>query len=156
MTALRLVTVVALSAWLGIMAFFSLIAAPVLFRTLERGAAGAAASAVLPGYYAAGAVLCAVVLLALVLRTTIRGPRSGWDVAAVVLTATMLGLVLWSLVVVLPAAEAARGAADSTRFANVHRRAVSLNTLTMLCGALVLALQCVTRRRPRSATAPVP
>ena len=42
MTPLAVLTVGAMSAWLGIMGFFSFVAAPVLFRTMERSVAGAA------------------------------------------------------------------------------------------------------------------
>ena len=130
MTPLGVLTVAAIGAWLGIMAFFSFVATPILFRTMERSVAGAAAAAVLPGYYACGLVLGATALLA---------------------------LVLWSLVIVLPAAEAARGAADSTGFSLVHRRAVSLNALTMLGGVIVLALEMISLRRERpSASLPGP
>ena len=154
MTPLGVLTVAAMGAWLGIMAFFSFVAAPILFRTMERSVAGAAAAAVLPGYYACGLVLGAATLLALVLRVVAQEPRWRWNVPAAVLTTAMLGLVLWSLVIVLPAAEAARGAADSTRFSLVHRRAVSLNALTMLCGVIVLGLETISPRGARSSASP--
>jgi hypothetical protein len=157
MTPLAVLTVGALSAWLGIMGFFSLVAAPVLFRTMERSVAGAAAAAVLPGYYACGILLGALALLGLLPRVVGRGPRRWWHVLATALTAVMLGLVVWSLVVVLPAAESARRAGDSTRFALAHRRAVGLNGLTMLCAALVVALEVISlRRRHPSASPPAP
>lgn len=147
MTPLALATVAAVSAWLGIMAFFSFIAAPTLFRSMERGAAATAAAAVLPGYYVCGVVLSAVALVASVARLA-KARSTGTALAATaVLSASMLGLGLWSLLVVLPAAEAARGARDSTAFALAHRRAVSLNGLAMLCGAAALGVELVTRRR---------
>src|SRR5438094_3084326 len=105
MTPLGVLTVAATGAWLGIMAFFSFVAAPILFRTLERGVAGDAAASVLPGYYVCGLVLGAVALLTLVLRVVAREPRWRWNVLGAVVTAVMLGLVLWSLAVVLPAAQ---------------------------------------------------
>jgi hypothetical protein len=157
MTPLAVLTVGAMGAWLGIMGFFSFVAAPVLFRTMERSVAGAAAAAVLPGYYACGILLGAMALLGLVPRVVARGSRRWWQGLATALTAVMLGLVLWSLVVVLPAAESARRAGDSTRFALVHRRAISLNGLTMLCAVLVVALEVVSpRRRHPSASPPAP
>lgn len=154
MTPLAVLSVGAVGAWLGIMAFFSFVATPTLFRTMERSVAGAAAAAVLPGYYASGLVLCVLALVTLGLRVLSREPRWGWSVLAAALTTAMLGLVLWSLVVVVPAVEAARGAGDSTRFVLAHRRAVSLNLLTMLCGALVLGLEAVSRRRERPSATP--
>jgi hypothetical protein len=154
MTPLAVLTVGSVSAWLGIMAFYSFVAAPILFRTLARNVAGTAAAAVLPGYYASGLVLCALALLSLALRAIAREPGSRLTWVAVGLTATMLGLVLWSLAVVLPATEAARGAGDHTGFALAHRRAIQLNLLTMLCAALVLALEAFSRRREHRAATP--
>ena len=157
MTPLGVLTVAATGGWLGIMAFFSFVAAPILFRTLDRGVAGDAAAAVLPGYYVCGLLLGAVMLLALVLRAVAREPRWRWNVLGAVVTAAMLGLVLWSLVVVLPAAQAARGARDSTGFSVAHRRAVTLNGVMMLGGLVVIGLEAISRPRARpSASPPAP
>ena len=149
-----MLTVAAVSAWLGIMAFFSFVATPMLFRTMERSVAGDAAAAVLPGYYASGVLLGGLALLGLGLRLASRQARWGRNVLATALTAAMLGLVLWSLAVVLPAAQAARSAGDSTRFALAHRRAVSLNSVTMLCAVLILGLEAVNRRREDPSATP--
>jgi hypothetical protein len=153
-TPLAVMTVGTVGAWLGIMAFFSFVAAPILFRTLERSIAGAAAASVLPGYYASGLLLCGLALLALVLRLVAREPHGRLTLISGVLTAAMFGLVLWSLAVVLPATEAARSTGDSTRFALSHRHAVNLNLLTMLCAALVLGIEAFSRRRERPAATP--
>jgi hypothetical protein len=79
MTPLDVLTVAVMGGWLGIMAFFSFVAAPILFRSMERSVAGAAAAAVLPGYYTCGLVLGAVALLALVPRVVARAPRWRWN-----------------------------------------------------------------------------
>lgn len=157
MTPLALLTVAVMGAWLGIMTFFSLVATPILFRTMERSVAGGAAAAVLPGYYVSGLILGTLALVALVLRIAAREPLWRRHAVAAMVTAAMLGLVLWSLAVVLPAAEAARRAGDGTQFSVVHRRAVALNAFTMLGGVLVLALEVLIRRRERpSASPPAP
>ena len=147
MTPLSVLTTAAVSAWLGIMAFFSFVAAPVLFRTMERSVAGAAAATLLPGYYAVGGLLCGLALLLLILRLVVRESGWGLNLVSAALTALMLALVLWSLAVVLPDAETARRSGDSVRFALAHRRAISLNLGTMLCAVLVIVLETVSRGR---------
>src|SRR4030095_11725202 len=68
MTLLRTLAVVAVAAWLGIMAFFSFEVAPVVFRTIDRAIAGQAVTAVLPRYYRWGLALSGVALVASALQ----------------------------------------------------------------------------------------
>ncbi len=147
MTTLPLVTVSCVAAWLGIMGFFSFVAAPVLFRTLERSAAGDAAAAVLPGYYAVGLALCGGAFVALIVRLGRREPRWLGNVVSAAITAGMIVMLFWSLTVIVPTANAARRARDDGRFVAAHRRAVILNLATMLGGIMVLVVEAVTPRR---------
>ena len=64
MTLLRTLAVVAVAAWLGIIAFFSFEVAPVVFKTIDRAIAGQAVTAVLPRYYRWGLALSGVALVA--------------------------------------------------------------------------------------------
>jgi hypothetical protein len=64
--------------------------------------------------------------------------------ASAVLGAVVVVILVWALALTLPAAEEARRARDDQRFARVHRDAVRLNALAMLCAAGVLALQALT------------
>lgn len=145
---LRTLALAAISAWIGITAFFSFVMAPLVFRTVDRTVAGQAVAAVLPRYYLWGVVLTSLALLAyLVLAVRGGGARLGHAVAAL-LAAVMLSGLLWAWLVVLPRAEAARRARRDTPFADAHRQAVHLNGLTLAAGVAVLVLEAF-RRGPR-------
>jgi hypothetical protein len=141
--------VICIAGWLAISTFFSFAVAPLAFRVIDRGVAGQLVSAVLPRYYDWGIVLCAISLTASAVVSGMR-PR-GRALAGVALCGTMLGLLLWASIVVLPRAESARRTRDDTAFALAHRSSVQLNGLTMLAGAAVLLLEALSRpaRRDR-------
>ncbi|MBI3825370.1 MAG: DUF4149 domain-containing protein [Candidatus Rokubacteria bacterium] len=149
MSTLRLVGIACLAAWLGIAAFFSFGAAPLLFRVLDRGAAGAAVAALLPRYYVTGVVLAAIALVAFLVRAV--AARGRWPES---LTALLAGVIVaalgWQLFVTLPDAELARQMRDDRAFAAAHWRAIRENAAAMLAAAAALALQAVSgsgRRR---------
>jgi hypothetical protein len=148
MRALTVIAVACAGAWLGIMSFFSFAVAPTLFRVVERTAAGEAVAVVLPRYYTAGLALGAVALLALLLRLACapRGSRRAGLVSCGV-AAVLVAVLAWSLVALLPAAEAARRARDDTAFAAAHRRAVSANVVAMVCTLGLLVVEAVRRER---------
>lgn len=111
-------------------------------------------SAVFPRYYALGAGLGVVALVACLLRATTMGGR-GRDWLPFGLAAAMLLLTLYAWMVVLPAAHAAREAArhgsgatsiEAARFARLHRVSGLLNGLVMIAGAMFLVTEVV--RRP--------
>jgi hypothetical protein len=149
MDILRILVVVCIAGWLAISTFFSFAVAPLAFRVIDRGAAGQLVSAVLPRYYDWGIVLCAIALTASAVVSGMR-PR-GRALAGIALCGTMLGLLLWASIVVLPRAESARRTRDDAAFALAHRSSVQLNGLTMLAGAAVLLLEALSRpaRRDR-------
>jgi hypothetical protein len=149
MDILRVLVVICIAGWLAISTFFSFAVAPLAFRVIDRGVAGQLVSAVLPRYYDWGIVLCAIALTASAVVSGMR-PR-GRALAGVALCGTMLGLVLWASIVVLPRAESARRTRDDAAFALAHRSSVQLNGLTMLAGAAVLLLEALSRpaRRDR-------
>jgi Domain of unknown function (DUF4149) len=149
MDILRVLVVICIAGWLAISTFFSFAVAPLAFRVIDRGVAGQLVSAVLPRYYDWGIVLCAIALTASAVVSSMK-PR-GRALAGVALCGTMLGLVLWASIVVLPRAESARRTRDDAAFALAHRSSVQLNGLTMLVGAAVLLLEALSRpaRRDR-------
>jgi len=147
MDILRILVVVCIAGWLAISTFFSFAVAPLAFRVIDRGAAGQLVSAVLPRYYDWGIVLCAIALTASAVVSGMR-PR-GRALAGIALCGTMLGLLLWASIVVLPRAESARRTRDDAAFALAHRSSVQLNGLTMLAGAAVLLLEALSRRARR-------
>jgi uncharacterized membrane protein len=152
---MRSVPGLAVSLWLGAMAFFAFFVAPAAFATLEREAAGRFVSAVFPRYYLAGAVLGGLALAACVWRGMQSGWRA-WDWLPLGLVALMLSLTLYAWVVVLPAAHAAREAmrqagagataGETLRFARLHRLSGILNGTVMVAGAALLVVEAM--RRP--------
>jgi uncharacterized membrane protein len=149
---MRSLLAIAISLWLGAMAFFAFFVAPAAFHTLEREAAGRFVSVVFPRYYALGTALGVVALLACVGR----GVTASWPVAewlSVGLVLLMVALTLYAWVVLLPAAHAAReamhtaaGSAEALRFARLHRLSSMLNVVVMIAGVVLLAMEV--GRRP--------
>lgn len=148
MSILRALAVIAVAAWLGTMAFFSFVAAPTLFRTAERAAAGQVVGALLPAYYGVGLALSGLACLALLVSARTRGRRLR-HLTGAALAAAMVALLAWSYGVTLPETRAARGAEDRTEFARSHRIAVQLNVAAMLCGAALLVIEAFGRERRR-------
>jgi len=154
MDPMRILPGVAVSLWLGAMGFFAFVVAPAAFATLEREAAGRFVSAIFPRYYAVSAGLGVIALAACGARAAAMGWR-GRDWLPLALAASMLLLTLYTWVVVLPAAHAAREAArredvavsvEAARFARLHRASGLLNGLVMIAGAMLLVTEVV--RRP--------
>jgi uncharacterized membrane protein len=141
--------------WLGAMGFFGFAVAPAAFATLGREAAGRFVSVIFPRYYSLGVLLALLALAGLVARGLLRGWRE-WDWVPVGLVGVMLAATLYALVVVLPAAEAARAAMrqggtdaaspESIRFARLHRVSGALNVVVMAAGVAFLAVEVM--RRP--------
>jgi hypothetical protein len=143
---MRLLAAAAIVCWLGVMGFFAV--APAAFTTLDREAAGRFVAAVFPRYYAVGAGLGALALLALLTRLLRDGRAGGW--LSLLLVAVMLASTLYAWRVVLPAAHAAREAlrqaapaagavsTESLAFTRLHRLSSVLNGVSMLAGVLGL------------------
>ena len=145
---IRAVALACVAAWVGIVAFFSFVVAPLVFRTVDRAAAGLAVSAVLPLYYRWGVILTAVALVGYLIVAREAAGRRAAGVAAA-LCAAMAAILAWAWLGVLPSAEAARRAGGDTAFAHAHRLAVQLNGLTLAAGVAVLALEALRRDRRR-------
>jgi hypothetical protein len=152
---MKSLSAIAVGVWLGVMGFFSFVAAPAAFGTLEREAAGRFVAAVFPRYYAVGVGLGLLALAGLIAQGLSAAGRPGdWLPVALVLAMLMLSLYAW--LVVLPAAHAAReamrppaldaGSANAQSFARLHRLSAILNGLVMLGGVAVVVLHAA--RRP--------
>ncbi|MGH7312185.1 MAG: DUF4149 domain-containing protein [Candidatus Rokuibacteriota bacterium] len=150
MEALRALALAGMASWVGIMAFFSFVAAPRLFRTLERREAGELVAALLPAYYQWGIALAGLAVGALVVLAARAGTGRLRHLAGAALGAVMVVGLAWALGVTLPEANRARRTGDDAGFAATHRQAVRLNGLVLLCGAAVVVLEACTpiSRRP--------
>jgi uncharacterized membrane protein len=160
--SLKVLTVSAVSIWVGAIAFFSIFVAPAAFSVLDRESAARLVTTVFPRYYLFGLVFGLLGLIGVVgrlLRTA--GRQAPWGTLALLLL--MLGLTLYAIWVLLPASETARaamraaGAApgsaapEGRAFARLHRTSVFLNGVTLLAG---LALVCLEAFRSNTLLTP--
>jgi uncharacterized membrane protein len=143
--AVRFVYLLALGAWIGVMAFLSFVVAPAAFSVLEAPQAGALVGAIFPRYYAAGVSLgVAALAAALFLRTRAERPRA-WTLAIVALVLAV-GVTAWAGGVVHPKARRLRivlqnpAVTSEVRedFARAHRMAVVLNGVAILAAVFGL------------------
>jgi hypothetical protein len=147
------VYLIALTAWVGSVLFFSFGVAPIIFKVLGSEAGGRFVRALFPRYYAWGAISGAVALPAAVAVPLcfpeLRGPAVGVQ-ALVILAGTLI--MLYAGNSLTPAINAARdeGPAGHDRFERLHRRSVRLNAVVLLLG-LGLIVGYAARPRPTTA-----
>jgi Domain of unknown function (DUF4149) len=144
------VYVVALTAWVGSILFFSFGVAPIIFGVLGEQTGGKFVRALFPRYDLWGAIAGAIALPSFVARALVyhefRGPMIG--VQAMLILAGVL-CMLYGGNSLAPAINQARdsGATGQRRFEQLHRRAVGLNAFVLVIG-LVLLVAFATRPAP--------
>jgi hypothetical protein len=146
------VYLIALTAWVGSLLFFSFGVAPIIFKVLGAEAGGRFVRALFPRYYLWGAIAGAVALPAY-LGVPLSFPEFRGPHVAV----EALGIVAGTLIMLyggnslVPAINAARdaGPAGQDRFNRLHRRSVRLNALVMVLG-LALLVAFANRPDPRT------
>jgi hypothetical protein len=144
--------VVALTAWVGSILFFSFGVAPVVSTVLGPEAGGKLVRALFPRYYAWGVIAGAIALPAYVATPLCfpeyRGATVGIQ-AMVILGCTLV--MLYAGNTLTPALNAAwtAGPAEHERFRRLHRRSVRLNALVLIVG-LGLLIAFANRPAPRT------
>lgn len=149
---MRILTIVSIALWLGMLGFFAFAVAPAAFATLDRPSAARLVSAVLSRSYWVGLALGLLGVVGIVARGGRRGRR--WtDRLPLALGLLMLALTAWSLFGLLPEAEALRDRAlaaraagapdapDAVRFGRVHGLSTMAGLAVMVSGAVLLALE---------------
>jgi hypothetical protein len=137
MTLARTLFVLALTIWIGSVAFFSLGVLPILFTRLGPPRAGEVVALLFPVYYRVG-VAFGVLLLAASAYLAGR-VRGAWRYAAA-LALVMVACQAYAAFSVHPRVAMLRGVeAERPRFDALHRRSVRLNGV-VLGGGLVLVL----------------
>ncbi len=142
---LKWVYLLALAIWVGEIVFFSFVVAPTVFRTLGTAEAGRIVGAIFPKYYWVGTA-CGVLALIGVTGQWLRGGGWVWTVVGGLLI-IMLGATLYAGRVVQPRAAALREAMHAgssvidehpskPEFDRLHRQAVQLNVLVLVCGVI--------------------
>ncbi len=137
----------ALIIWLGEVIFFSFVGAPRLFATFPSPEAGKAVGAIFPAYYGIG-YGCGVVLLVGALVLGGGAAARGWWMTNALLAAIMLAVTLYAGMVIQPRAAELRPqihdvnapAAVKEEFSRLHRLAVTLNGVVLLCGLAASAI----------------
>jgi hypothetical protein len=147
------VYLVAMTAWVGSVLFFSFGVAPVIFKVLGPEAGGRFVRALFPRYYQWGVVSGAVALPSAVAVPLcfpeLRGPWVG--VQALAILAAVL-IMLYAGNALTPAINAApdAGPEGHARFERLHRRSVRLNGLVLVIG-LGLLVAFAARPVPKTA-----
>jgi hypothetical protein len=149
MRFLRVLALVCVAGWIGIMAFFAFEVAPVVFRVIDRAIAGQAVAAVLPRYYRWGLALSAIALVASAVQVISGKEGRLRPLLGTGLCALMVTMLVWASAVLAPRAEAARRSGDDAGFARAHRVSVQINLVTLGAGAAFLFLDGLSRRRGR-------
>lgn len=154
---MKTVTIVAISAWLGVLGFLAFVVAPAAFGTLERAAAARLISVVMPRYHWAALALGVLGLVGIVAR---RGDGAGgWsERLPLLLVLLMLALTAGSLFGLLPRIEALRdaalaaraagqeGAPEVARFRHLHALSSLSGVGVLIAGAGVLVLEALRAR----------
>jgi hypothetical protein len=134
MTTTMAIAALALAMLLGVMLFFSLLVAPLVFRCLEARQAGRLIRAMFPWYYA---VLSALSLIAAV----ILAPARPWlaMVAALVLAGAIFARQ-WLMPRINAASDASQSGDTSARarFGRLHGASVAVNGVQMLLVVFLL------------------
>lgn len=146
------VYVLALTAWVGSILFFSFGVAPVIFQVLSSEAAAKFVRTLFPRYYLWGAISGAIALPAYIGAPLSHGELRGPLVAVqslLILSCTLI--MLYAANSLTPAINAARDAGPSgeARFNQLHRRSVRLNGLVLVIG-IGLLIAFATRPRPKT------
>ena len=160
-SAMRQLTIIATSLWLGAMGFFAFVAAPVAFGVLGRESAGRLIAALMPRYHWLGLVLGILALCGIIGRWG-RGGGNLLDRLPLILVCLMLALTAYSLIVLLPqvdalrlvlppgrSAEALAVSPEAARFARLHMVSTLLGLTVMAVGIAVVILEAV--RHPSAA-----
>jgi hypothetical protein len=147
------VYVLALTAWVGSILFFSFAVAPIVFSALGEQTGGGFLRAIFPRYYLWGAIAGAIALPAFVAGPLcfpeFRGPMVG--IQAMAILAGVLAM-LYAGNALTPEINAARdaGPAGRLRFQQLHRRAVRLNAAVLFVGLALLVAFAIRRSPTRS------
>jgi hypothetical protein len=147
------VFLIAMTAWVGSILFFSFGVAPLIFKVLGPEAGSRFVRALFPRYYLWGAIAGAISLPALVAGPLCfpeyRHPLVGLEALAIIASVLVM---LYAGNSLTPEINRARDAGDSghTRFERLHRRSVYLNGVVLLVG-LVILVAFAARPAPRTA-----
>ncbi len=135
------VYLLALTALVGSILFFSFGVAPIIFKVLGAESGGRFVRALFPRYYAWGVTCCAIALPALVCGPLgfpeLRGPRVGAQ-AALVTACLVILLFCGNTLTPLLGEALDEGPASKARYDRLYRDSVRFNAIVLLIGIALL------------------
>ncbi|MCH8209396.1 MAG: DUF4149 domain-containing protein [Nitrospinae bacterium] len=140
-TLLSFIHLLSLVVWIGSIVFFSFVAAPGIFKTLEREKAGELVGVIFPKYYFIGYVCGALALVTLLVGS------GQVDLIKLVLLLLMLACTLVAGLVIRPRArdlkarmkaEPENGEFLQKKFKSLHSFSVQFNASVLLMGLVLL------------------
>ncbi|MEM4409801.1 MAG: DUF4149 domain-containing protein [Candidatus Caldarchaeum sp.] len=150
---LRFLFLLSIALWVGGMFFFSSIAAPSIFKTLDRTLAGDVVSAIFRKYYLLGYICGAIAILTYALAWAFEtAPNHLVYTITILCLVAMVGLFVYSGEFVRPEAHRVRTElrslepgspkveAASKRFSSLHRRSVAINGAVFALGIVIILL----------------
>jgi len=158
-TTLKFLYSLSLTFWIGSIFFFSMIAAPSIFKTLSREHAGNVVSDIFPKYYLVSYVCGAVALISSILLIYF-GNHFSHLTNIIKLTAlvVMIGLAVYAGEIVTPQTHTLRTEMravqeDSLKyqeirkeFGHLHRKSAILNSAIFIFGVALVLLSAYTNR----------
>jgi uncharacterized protein DUF4149 len=153
----QFILLLALSLWVGSIAFFSAVVARGIFAVLDKPAAGNLLAQLFPRYYQAGALCGAVALLALLLLFLFDAGSRALRFLQMVLVLIMLGGTLYAGWWLQPRIHQLRGERTSAssavqredaerRFQKLHMRSVQMNLGVLVLGVAGLGTLAVRKK----------
>jgi len=157
-TVLRSVESLGLGVWVGSILFFSFVAAPTAFRSLDTQNAGLFVRGIFPKYYLFGIICGALTLAAGAVYRAMRGDWAGRSAVTLAIIGAMFLTTVYARQGLMPVIERhrdARAAAEEgtpeydaahQKFRAGHRASVILNLAVLILGIVVFMLLVAIRR----------
>jgi len=159
LTALKFLYSLSLTFWIGSIFFFSLFAAPSIFKVLTREQAGNVVSDIFPKYYLIAYVCGAVALLSSILLIYLGNHISNLtNIIKLGAIVVMIGLAVYAGEIVRPEAHKVRTEMRSLEqdspgyeeirreFGQLHRKSAILNSAIFIIGIALVFLSAYTNR----------
>ena len=144
-TLIQFIHLLSLVCWLGAIIFFSFVAAPAIFRKLDRATAGEVVGVLFPGYYMMGYVCGGLAVITLFLGAQ-QVSVGKWAALGLMIFCTVIARAVINPKAKVLKAEMKESTAGTEKeeleaqFKKYHRISVQLNVVVLLAGLYLLWL----------------
>ena len=144
-TLIQFIHFLSLVCWLGAIIFFSFVAAPAIFRKLDRATAGEVVSVIFPGYYMIGYICGGLAVINLFLGAT-QVSIGKWVALGIMILCTVIARAVINPKATELKAKMKVSTAGNEKemleadFKKYHRFSVQLNVVVLLAGLYLLWL----------------